>query len=252
MTPIRPMLGLLLLAALLTVIATTAWAAPRGPGTYGQDLAQLLAVSDDIMTNERTVIIKHTSAYHPFGSKNEFMEMGERISHHFNIASPHTQLVQNNDHLLYQAELLGADGVQRTILWIGFQDGSSQLTATAKVDHSEEMRALQQVQNDMTAQLEALDVTPDWCVTIQGAAKVTDTRQELLFSKLFERLQAAEIGRYQDAGSVSVSYHVPTLSQSNSAIGDADAMNLQVAVHRDSMTLKQRVTIGMPAISIEY
>jgi hypothetical protein len=74
--------------------------------------------------------------------------------------------------------------------------------------------------------------------------------QEQLWKTLYDELMTREIERYEDIGTVSISFYSPMLKTSIQS-GEG-SMNFQAAIHQNSVTNKWRVTLGMPIITKEY
>lgn len=213
-------------------------------------LQQLLPVSQQTMGEKQHIIIKHTSTYHTFRSTEQFLQTGQELSRQFGLPEQ-TTWTQTADHLLYKTEAEQSNGVRMTLLWIGYTDGTSSLMVTAQTEEEASAAAensrqtMVELQQQLGEKLHGLGVAPQWNVMIQGSLSdsFADTEQGQLsvFRWLTEQLKLQEIGAYHDKGSTSISYYSP----------DA-ATNVQVAVHRNSVTKERRITIGMPAISVEY
>ncbi|MDF2962011.1 MAG: hypothetical protein K0S39_3746 [Paenibacillus sp.] len=220
-----------------------------------QDLEQLLSLSGQIIASDKKVIVKHAGTYRTFDTRAYFEQAGREVSTQLGFPEDSIPVItETQDHLLYKTAVTDSDGIERTLLWIGFPNGTSELIVSAQAEGDEEADGIRKVQKYWTGKLEAMDVKPDWNVMIQGSPvpAAESIAQELQFhSTLTKQMQAEEVGRYEDAGSLSISYYSPQIGKSVS-LGEKEKMNLQVAVHRNSNTQQQRITIGSPAISIEY
>ncbi|MFH5187258.1 YwmB family TATA-box binding protein [Paenibacillus sp. TAB 01] len=133
------------------------------------------------------------------------------------------------------------------------------MTAQTEEGHSgpAAQQAMTRLQHELSGTLQSLGLAPQWNVMIQGTLSDTfaDMTEDPLsvYHWLSEELQLKEVGKYQDTGSTSISYYSPLLPAiTPDPSAPASRMNFQVAVHRNSMTREQRLTIATPAISIEY
>lgn len=221
------------------------------------DLQRLLPLANSVIVSGKKVTMKNTTTYHPYHNETDFSQTAQSISTAFNLPAPN--LIQKQDLLLYKFTLIHTDTIQATLLLIGFSDGSTQLSLTAESVQASGIPQLQHLQQQWTTQLRALGLQSSWNVMIQGnvaddANTYTSPGQlglpPALQLGLTNNLQVRELNRYQDANSLSISYHSSRIDPS--AEDAILKMNLQVAVHRDSITGQQRVTIATPAISIAY
>ncbi|WP_207953116.1 YwmB family TATA-box binding protein [Paenibacillus agricola] len=253
------------------------WTAAQG--SKHPDTDYLLSLSQPVMAAGKQVIIKYTSASKPYTDETDFLRAAEELSRAFQLPvpltvgesmdpnrnaslgnpkhspvqglNPHQAVVQNTD--LYTAKFTQAhsDNMMATLLFVGFADGSTLLSLNAETLQESGLPQLQALQLQWTAALQAeFGIQAQWNVMIQGplAASMPDTQSLLAY--LSATTPVDELARYQDSGSLSVSYHSSLLaSEWNTG---KEKMNLQVAVHRDSLTHEQRITIATPAISIPY
>ncbi|NOU93667.1 hypothetical protein GC093_10595 [Paenibacillus sp. LMG 31456] len=234
-------------------IAVSLWTVHADADAANPDLEYLIPLSKQIITSDKKVIIKHTSSYRSFTSKESFAQIGREVSEQLNLPSS-SAIIEGQDHLLYQAEAVDSEGIETKLLWIGFPNGSSELIISAEANHLQNADSIVKVQKQLAGNLKAMGVKPSWNIMIQGSAALSSSLKEQdasLLPLFTKQLQAHEINRYEDAGSLSISYYSPQISNTT-AIGEKEKMNLQLAVHRNSITQQQRITIGSPAISIEY
>jgi hypothetical protein len=88
---------------------------------------------------------------------------------------------------------------------------------------------------------------PIWSINVQGEA-AQDVNG--IWRHIEQAGRAERVESYEQPGTYSYSYKSP-LFQSKVKSGDAD-IHLQAAAHQDTETKRWRVTIGTPAILIEY
>jgi hypothetical protein len=87
-----------------------------------------------------------------------------------------------------------------------------------------------------------------WSVNVQGVSAVQEVAGVWVYVE--QAAQAKQVEAYEQVGTFSYSYTSP-LFQSTLKSGDAD-IQLQAAAHMDTETNLWRVTLGTPAILIEY
>ncbi|SFM01809.1 TATA-box binding [Paenibacillus sp. 1_12] len=246
---------------LLITLVLTLEAAAQGwtshPHTDG-DLQLLLPLAESVIVSDQKVTMKHTSAYHPYHDESDFRQTAQLISTTFKLTAP-VDPIQKQDLLLYRFTLNDTDTTQATLLLIGFPDGRTQLSLTAETVQASGISRLQNLQQQWTTQLQSLGLQSNWNVMIQGNVG-KDTNESTTFQqlgitpflqlRLTESLHAQELARYEDTNSLSISYHSANFDEP--ADENTKKMNLQLAVHRDSINGQQRITIATPAISIAY
>ncbi|WP_240418018.1 YwmB family TATA-box binding protein [Paenibacillus periandrae] len=222
------------------------------------DLQRLLPLADSIIASNKKVTLKHTSAFLPYKEERDFRQTAQLISTTFKLEAP-LNPIHKQDVLLNRFTLKDTDTIQASLLWIGFSDGSTQLSLTAETLQTDGINTLHDLQQLWNTQLQALGIQSSWNVMIQGnidadTSPYASSQQPGLSPTLqlhvTDSLHAHELARYQDANSLSISYHSTIVGES--AVNTQQKMNLQVAVHRDSITGQQRITIAAPAISIAY
>jgi hypothetical protein len=238
-----------LLVLALSVLTAGVWA--EYANVPDSDLEQLLTLSNTIIISEKKVIIKSTTAFKNYTSKHDFIQKGRVISDRLAI-NKNVQVVTTQDQLLYKAVSVDEHGIETMFLLIGFLDGKAELRIQVKAEHELAINHILLSHKELAMRLEAFIEKPQWNVMIQGVPAPAYNEFNTAYLSLAQNLQAHELGRYQDIGSLSISCYSPVLGDPSLAISRKEKMNLQLAVHRDSITQRQRITLGTPAISIEY
>ncbi|ULL19240.1 hypothetical protein DVH26_35380 [Paenibacillus sp. H1-7] len=227
------------------------WAAHADAGREAA-LGLLLPVSSEVMSaGNPKIVMKHTSTYIPYENKEQLLRTGQSLSQTLGLPASQA-MIEDGDHLLYKSASTDArSGIETTLLWIGFGDGTTELIVSSQTEGTAGAEeAMIRAQRELDGKLLALDIKPQWNIMIQGELSDSGADPERLLNTLSRQLQGQEVERYEDRGSTSVTYYSPALQERVS--NGKHAMNVQIAVHRDSVTGKQRMTIGVPAISIEY
>jgi hypothetical protein len=247
--------ALLLAALVFSLLAITqGWTTARENAKGDSDF--LLSLSQPLMAADKRMVIKHTSPYRNCSSDTDFLHATQELSHTFqplglstfNEDSPN--LDQDEELRTSKFTLAYSGELQATLLLVGFPDGHTVLSLTAETMQEQGLPQLRILQKQWTAALQALGIPPHWNVMVQGtlSASIADAQSLLQLLSVTTPLQ--ELARYQDVGSLSISYHSSLLPLPQHT--GTEKMNLQVAVHRNSITDQQRLTIASPAISIEY
>lgn len=148
---------------------------------------------------------------------------------------------------------LGGDG-QLSLFWSELGGGRSYCIVTlasADLAGSPELPA---AAADAGQALQDAGIAAEWNASLQAPAKAQHEPESALaaaeqaFAAQLPGMQAEE--KYTDETTASRSYSVPGLARTVSSGGHSLA--LQLAVHRDVNEDKNRVTIGMPVITVEY
>lgn len=132
----------------------------------------------------------------------------------------------------------------------------------------EGMEALKEMKAEQTGYGESLadeGVSIHWNAALQGTMN-PETRSsagtgEIAGSSLEERMQELEdytahalkmglVENYKDAETVSRTYSIPELPIS--AISDGRTVSLQMAIHRNSETGLEELSLGSPLLTVEY
>lgn len=102
--------------------------------------------------------------------------------------------------------------------------------------------------------LQQAGIAAEWNASLQSSAKMQEGPQAALLAA--EQALAAQLPgihaeeKYTDESTASRSYSVPGLTRTVSS--GSHSLALQLAVHRDVNEDKNRITIGMPLITVEY
>ncbi|WP_028549125.1 YwmB family TATA-box binding protein [Paenibacillus sp. UNC451MF] len=246
----RRLLGYALCLVIVLGCIGSAWAVQAATdGESSFDL--LMPLSEQFMNGEQKMIVKHAGTYQSYTNDLQFLQIGQQLSQRFELPVSE-EFTRDTDHLLYKTSVQDQpDGIDTSLLWIGFPDGTSELIITAQTTKPNEAATILSVQQHLADKLVSLHIKPQWNVMIQGiASNAYRTDASPLNDWLKNQLKAKVVEQYEDAGSTSITYYSP-LFKDHITNGKQD-MNLQVAVHRNSVTQQNRITIGIPAITVEY
>lgn len=213
------------------------------------DARLLLSLSDQVMEGSHKVLIKQFSPYSIIMDEDDFIRTAAELSTAFALPV-NRHITHVDDHLAYQTEAT-IRGVQFSLLYMGMmQDRSSSLVLSLETDNDTGLAHILELQDELERSMAALGIPIHWNVMVQGELQGDYSTAYELLDRLPDTLNAREVERYNDHGTVSVSYFSRDL-QARLLTGDRQ-MNIQAAVHEDSVTGKQRVTLGIPVITTEY
>ncbi|KAA9008665.1 hypothetical protein F4V43_00615 [Paenibacillus spiritus] len=146
------------------------------------------------------------------------------------------------------------DGVRVSLFWSELAGGSHYAIVTLETRDLAAAPGLPAAAAEAGAAMAAAGVRAEWNAAIQGESRKQGTPEEAaagaegVLAKLLPGSEALE--QYEDAATVSRSYRVPGLERT--VPGSKGELAAQIAVHRSSGDGRERVTIGLPLITVEY
>ncbi|MBP1153791.1 MULTISPECIES: YwmB family TATA-box binding protein [unclassified Paenibacillus] len=238
--------GLIMIMIIATLVI---WKGFDVSAKEDSDAQWLLSLSNQVMEGNQKVLIKQFSPYSIFTNEDDFVKTAAELSTAFALPV-NGQITHAEDHLAYKTEASIHD-VRFSLLYIGMmQDRSSSLVLSLKTDNDTGLAHILELQEELEHTMAALGIPIHWNVMVQGELQGDHSEGNKFLEWLPDTLDAKEVERYADHGTVSVSYFSRDL-QTRLLTGDRQ-MNIQAAVHEDSVTGKQRVTLGIPVITTEY
>lgn len=213
------------------------------------DAQRLLSLSDRIMEGNKKVLIKQFSPYSTFIDEDDFEKTATELSTVFALPI-NRQVTHEVDHLAYKTTATLHD-VRLSLLYMGMIQGrSANLVLSLETDSETGSAHILELQQELERKMTSLDIPIHWNVMVQGELQGGLSAVNEFLHGLPDTFDATEVERYTDKGTVSVSYFSRDL-QARLLTGERQ-MNLQAAVHENSVTGKQRVTLGVPVITMEY
>ncbi|PYI50508.1 YwmB family TATA-box binding protein [Paenibacillus flagellatus] len=254
------MWGTLLLGALLL----GGWAANSGaaaqPGSVANaaaasaagDAATLLQAAERLYPSAAyAVTLQHAGAYRRANGDAAFGRLGDAVAAAFGLplAEPSRDA---NGHRVYVAagETDAAAGGKLEAALVGWADGATHLTVRWDAPAGTDAERAGAWTREAEARLRKLGVDAAWTATVRGSVgKLEPDVARALQSYVRERFEAEAVETYADAGSEIVSYASPLLRD---GVRVADGrVNLQAALHRDSVDGTYRLTMATPLIASE-
>ena len=157
------------------------------------------------------------------------------------------------EHLTYRSKANQAGFLTR-MFWSELEEGHSYVIVTLETTDALNAPGLLAAAEETGSKLQVEGITAEWNTSLQGIAKEQgDPQQAILLTEknMNQRLQNLELQeRYEDATTVSQSYDTSTLLHSIKS-GD-HKIAIQTAIHQDINKGGNRITIGLPVITIEY
>ncbi|MEK5239654.1 YwmB family TATA-box binding protein [Paenibacillus sp. FSL L8-0470] len=161
---------------------------------------------------------------------------------------------EEDGHTTFRAAASFNPSGKTSLFWSGIDQSRSYVIVTLETADLLKATAFQAAAQEAGVQMQAAGIEPEWNVSLQGVASTQGTPREALvhteqaIAAAISGLQAVE--DYEDETTYSRSYSVPGLARYVSSGKHAVAM--QTAVHKNGNNNSNRVTIGLPLITIEY
>lgn len=145
-------------------------------------------------------------------------------------------------------------GAQATLFWSELGGGRSYVIVTFETADLQNAPELPAAAEAAGRQMHQAGIAAEWNASLQGTAKAQSGPEAALLSieqSIQEQLAAMKPEEsYEDDTTYSRSYSVPGLERAVSS--GSHSIALQLAVHKDGNHNTNRVTLGLPLITIEY
>ncbi|KUP23316.1 YwmB family TATA-box binding protein [Paenibacillus sp. DMB5] len=164
------------------------------------------------------------------------------------------EAAEEDGHVTYRASRALDSTSTISLFWSELGQGVSYVIVTVETQDLLQAEAVQTAAADAGAQMLAAGITPEWNASLQGTSLVIESPREALKQAegvITERLGGLEaVESYEDDATYSRSYSIQGAQRYVNS-GD-NRIALQAAVHQNSNDNSNRVTIGLPLITIEY
>lgn len=242
-------------ALLLGAIVLSGWTAYKGTTRAAfdtfTDTETMLRAADSLFTTPYTVVLQHSGPYRTFDSDASFARLGDVAARELGLAA--SQPVHDtNGHRIYSASGAppSAGGGRLELALSGWSDGTTNVTVRWLAPAGAEKDRLLSWARDAAARLDNIGVQAKWMVTLRGnVGLLTPDAVKSLREKIGSVYKAVAIESYADSGSEIVSYSSTLLEPGVRSGGGK--VNLQAALHRDSIYGTYRLTIATPLIPSE-
>ncbi|WP_042196158.1 YwmB family TATA-box binding protein [Paenibacillus camerounensis] len=175
-----------------------------------------------------------------------------RLAEQLGLGTP--EATEEDGHVTYRASRPLDSHSSMSLFWSELGEGVSYVIVTVETRELLQAAAFQTVAADAGVQLLAAGITPEWNASLQGTSPAGESSGEALErveGTMAERLDGLEaLESYEDDVTSSRSYGI-TGAQRYVNSGE-HRLALQAAVHKNSNDNSNRVTIGLPLITIEY
>ncbi|CAG7651790.1 YwmB family TATA-box binding protein [Paenibacillus allorhizosphaerae] len=220
-----------------------------------EDTMLLLKTAEQTMSEDTPIrlVMKKNGPFRPYNSNEDLLRLGQEWSRLLGIPEL-SALAEQQGEAVYREEWQTIEGCTQTLLLAGLGAGQSYAIVKSEcpgLPFKEMKMKAAVIQETVERQLEKIPFEGVWNVMIQGMLREQsgEGAQEAL-RNVQGQLRAKAVERYEDTGTVSISYTSNVLH--HSVDSGSQKIHLQAAVHRDSFTNAWRLTIGTPVITIEY
>lgn len=213
-----------------------------GQSTEKQDIASLLITEKDAFSEAPTVIVSYFGYLRKHAPADQLMNQGAALSEQLGLPAGSVE-VQQNTYPAYVVQAQDSDSITVSMK-LGIAPGHSEaaLSLTLQSSDPADSDAMSALKARMDRLLSEMTTGGAWTTVTQGsiAAGTEDVIRELS-----NKLKLKESERYQDTGTLSITYR-------SGIEPNSPHTSVQVALHRNSETGQTRLTIGTPAIHVEY
>jgi hypothetical protein len=216
------------------------------------DTHTLLELSKTLFQGNRSIIIKWSSELYGYNSIAAFQAYNKKLSQGI-WAKPSENIEIVNGLPVLRSWNRQANGVQLQSMLVGSKDQKStmwilKLTAASSVT----VEQMEQAQLALEQDLVGMGIKGSWNTMVQGNPNeiAFGDSPEVFLQTASSSLQGLEQEIYQEEHTLSVS--ILSNKIHNAVQSGANKVNLQLALHQNSITKAWRFTMGSPLITVEY
>lgn len=242
-------------AFLLGIIVLIGWSAYTGTTRMSadplRDAETMLRAADALYPASYEVALLHSGPFRPAGTDAAFAELGDRTAREFGLETAEPAR-DANGHRLYatSGQPPGAGGGRVELALSGWPDGATNITVSWNAPEGADKDGVLAWMRDGSARLGAVGAQAKWMVTIRGSiGALSPEAVKTLRQKIGDVYKAGIVDTYADSGSEIASYSSKRLEPGVRSPGVR--INLQVALHRDSIYGTYRLTLASPMIASE-
>jgi hypothetical protein len=244
-------LSLILLVLFIVPVVLIGWDYPEGMET-NHDTQTMIELSKPFLKEgNHTYVMKWSGELAGYTTNASFQRTYNELSSQLGF--------QTNSDLEYINGLpvlrssTHTDGALLQWMYVGSKDQKSsvlilKLTADTYVDYQSLVSAQLEIQEKLTT----MDLEGKWNIMVQGALTHTELRDDpkALLQKLSKEVKGMEQELYVDEHTLSASLFTQKLK--SSVQSGSHKVNLQIALHQNSITKEWHLTMGSPLITMEY
>jgi hypothetical protein len=248
--PMRKIL-IILLFLLIVPVVMIGWDYPEGDEA-NHDIQTVIELSKPLLQEGDTYLIKWSGELAGYTNMASFTLSYNRLSNQLGFPAKSELQYVNGLPVLRSSELL-INGVLLQWMYVGSKDQKSsilmlKLTADSYVSYQN----LISLQLEIKEKLTDLNLDGKWNTMVQGVLTTIgpgDDPEDLL-QRLHKEVEGTEQELYRDEQTLSTSLFTKKLM--GSVQSGSHKVNLQIALHQNSITKEWRLTMGTPLITMEY
>lgn len=219
-----------------------------------KDMQRLLDVTAPYMQQNRELTIKYTGNYGNCDHSDQLLQAGQSLSKALDFPLS-AELNNANHHPIYAIEKSIGKLSKASLQIIRLENSSScylvvRLVSSGKDDLSQ----ANQWQKEMEQQLTKLKINGQWNFMAKGIVAYTYVQSEdstrAIMNNIIHTADGKVVESYTDQGTISLSLSAKQFK--NFIKSGEHSINLQAALHCNSLTGELRLTVATPIITAEY
>jgi hypothetical protein len=162
--------------------------------------------------------------------------------------------IEEEGHMTYRSTTVKPYGSRLSLFWSELGEGSSYVIVTLDTADLKDKASFQGNADEVSTILEQSNIKAEWNVSLQGMAEKQGGPESVLSqTEGFLKEQFTTVSEkesYTDVATISRTYSIPDLRRS--VVSGNHSVSAQIAVHHEDQQGTNRLTIGLPLITIEY
>jgi hypothetical protein len=218
------------------------------------DMQKLLQATEPYMQQNRELTIKYTGYYSSCANSGQLLEAGKKLSKSLGFPIS-AELNNTSQHPIYSIEKNLGELSKASLQMIKLEDSSScYLVIRLVTSGGGDLSEANDWRKEIERQLTKLDINGQWNFMVKGNVAYKDMQSNDsmhdIMNSFLDTVDGKMVESYSDQGTLSFSL---TAKLFNNFIQSGDHLiNLQAALHRNSLTGEMRLTVATPMITAEY
>jgi acetolactate synthase small subunit len=228
--------------------------ARQAAATADGNIQRLLEVTAPYMQQNRELTIKYTGNYGNCDHSDQLLLAGQNLSKALDFPLS-AELDDANHHPIYSIEKNVGNLSKASLQVIKLENSSSCYLVIRLVSSGEDdFSQANQWQKEMERQLTKLKINGQWNFMAKGIVASKDVQSEdstrAIMNSILHTVDGKVVESYTDQGTLSLSLSAKQFK--NFIKSGEHTINLQAALHRNSLTGEMRLTVATPVITAEY
>jgi hypothetical protein len=244
-------ISLIWFVLLLAAIVIAGWSWPS-QAQMSDDLDLLLEASEAYYTDIPSIQIKYgTFLKKAYSNDTELANLATSFNQRLGLSSDHEniEIVQGTSVYTIKASnqsiqsSLKLSALNKDEMYISLQ-------LSCECESPEALKQFKSYRNQVEIHLKKLELNSERNTILQGTSTLSDNTIDTFWSTLETTLDAELVEAYEGHGTFSHSLYSSKLEQE--IYSGINPMNVQAALHQNTVTGDWRLTLGTPIITIEY